>query len=249
MNILIAEDDSDMRKILRLYLEREGFRVETAENGEQAVRLLSERSFDLALLDWMMPVQDGISACREIRSLGIPVKILMLTAKGETADEIAGLSCGADDYLRKPFDIKVLLLRIRKLCRGEEVLRCGEISLNQSTGEVRRGERLAELTRTEYELLRYFMRNQRIVLSREQILNEIWGMDFEGDVRTVDTAIRRLRGKIGADAVRTLVGRGYIMEEGTDGKRLEKRRESGPQGEAGEVFEAGSGTGERTWGR
>ena len=140
---------------------------------------------DLLILDWMMPVQDGIQTCREIRALNLPIKILMLTAKGETEHEILGLTSGADDYVRKPFDIKVLLLRIKKLCRLEGILCCGDISLNQETFEVRKGGNPVVLTRTEYELLRYFLNNQRIILTREQLLNHVWGMDFEGDSRSL----------------------------------------------------------------
>lgn len=212
MNILIADDEPDMRKILRLYLEREGFRTSLASDGEEALKILLEKRMDLAVLDWMMPGMDGIAVCREIRRLNIPVKVLMLTAKGESRDEVRGLTCGADDYLRKPFDIQVLLLRIRKLCRGERILSCGEIEMNQDTGRVLRGGQEVALTRTEYELLRLFLLNQRVVLSRERILDGIWGQDFEGDARTVDTYIKRLRGKLGSGVISTRIGLGYVME-------------------------------------
>ena len=157
MHILIAEDHPDLRKILTLYLQKEGYQVSVVSNGQEAITYLMERcglkkeaknnlglTFskspsshapatlpDLLILDWMMPVQDGIQTCREIRALNLPIKILMLTAKGETEHEILGLTSGADDYVRKPFDIKVLLLRIKKLCRLEGILCCGDISLNQ----------------------------------------------------------------------------------------------------------------------
>lgn len=212
MNLLIAEDDLDMQKILALYLRREGYHVDLASNGAEAVQFLTRHPVDLVLLDWMMPVQNGLGACREIRRLGLPVKILMLTAKGQNEDEIAGLSCGADDYLRKPFDMQVLLLRIKKLCKAEGLLRCGDLTLNPATGEVTGQGRKLELTRTEFELLKYFMDNQRIVLSREQLLDRVWGMDYEGDIRTVDAHIRRLRKKIGGAYVRTRIGMGYVME-------------------------------------
>lgn len=211
MHILIAEDDPDMQKILRLYLQKEGYEVSAVSNGRDAVDFLSENQVDLVILDWMMPVQDGIRTCREIRLLRIPTKILMLTAKGESGDEIQGLTCGADDYLRKPFDIRILLLRIRKLCGTENVLSCQDILLNPDTMEVtKRGQRVV-LTKTEYELLKFFLSNQRRVLSREKLLDHIWGMDYEGDVRTVDTNIRRLRKKIGENMIQTRVGLGYVM--------------------------------------
>ncbi len=242
MHILIAEDHPDLRKILTLYLQKEGYQVPVVSNGQEAITYLMERcglkkeaknnlglTFskspsshapatlpDLLILDWMMPVQDGIQTCREIRALNLPIKILMLTAKGETEHEILGLTSGADDYVRKPFDIKVLLLRIKKLCRLEGILCCGDISLNQETFEVRKGNIPVVLTRTEYELLRYFLTNQRIILTREQLLNQVWGMDFEGDSRTVDTHIRRLRRKIGEEYIKTRIGIGYVMDDRDD---------------------------------
>ena len=242
MHILIAEDHPDLRKILTLYLQKEGYQVSVVSNGQEAITYLMERCGlkkeaknnlglpfskspsshapatlpDLLILDWMMPVQDGIQTCREIRALNLPIKILMLTAKGETEHEILGLTSGADDYVRKPFDIKVLLLRIKKLCHLEGILCCGDISLNQETFEVRKGNIPVVLTRTEYELLRYFLTNQRIILTREQLLNQVWGMDFEGDSRTVDTHIRRLRRKIGEEYIKTRIGIGYVMDDRDD---------------------------------
>jgi two-component system, OmpR family, alkaline phosphatase synthesis response regulator PhoP len=242
MHILIAEDHPDLRKILTLYLQKEGYQVSVVSNGQEAITYLMERcglkkeaknnlglTFskspsshapatlpDLLILDWMMPVQDGIQTCREIRALNLPIKILMLTAKGETEHEILGLTSGADDYVRKPFDIKVLLLRIKKLCRLEGILCCGDISLNQETFEVRKGNTRLALTKTEYEMLRYFLSNQRITLTREQLLNHAWGMDFEGDSRTVDTHIRRLRRKIGEEYIKTRIGIGYVISDRKD---------------------------------
>ena len=242
MHILIAEDHPDLRKILTLYLQKEGYQVSVVSNGQEAITYLMERcglkkeaknnlglTFskspsshapatlpDLLILDWMMPVQDGIQTCREIRALNLPIKILMLTAKGETEHEILGLTSGADDYVRKPFDIKVLLLRIKKLCRLEGILCCGDISLNQETFEVRKGNIPVVLTRTEYELLRYFLTNQRIILTREQLLNQVWGMDFEGDSRAVDIHIRRLRRKIGEEYIKTRIGIGYVISDRKD---------------------------------
>ena len=210
---MIAEDDPDMQKILALYLKKEGYDVDTVSDGQAAVQYLAKHGADLVLLDWMMPVQDGIETCRQIRDLNIPVKILMLTAKGENKHEITGLSCGADDYMRKPFDIQILLLRIKKLCNLEGVLRFRDISLNQNTFEAKKGDSPLVLTRIEFGLLCFFLRNQRMILTREQLLNNIWGMDFEGDIRTVDTHIRRLRKKIGEDYIRTRIGIGYVMGE------------------------------------
>lgn len=179
MHILIAEDDTDMQKILKLYLQKDGYVVSVVSNGKEAIAFLSEHVVDLVLLDWMMPIQDGIQTCRDIRQLHIPTKILMLTAKGENEDEVQGLICGADDYLRKPFDIQILLLRIRKLCQTEDILSYQDILLNPQTMEVtKKGERIS-LTKTEYELLKFFLVNQRRILSRDMLLDHIWGMDLK----------------------------------------------------------------------
>ena len=213
MHILIAEDDLDMQKILRLYLQKDGFEVSVVSNGKEAIDFLSEHPVDLVIMDWMMPVQDGIQTLKEIRLLNFPVKVLMLTAKGEIENEITGLTCGADDYLRKPFDIEVFLLRVKKLCRAENILKYRELLLNPATMEVSKNGQRLTLTKTEFELLHCFLGNLKTVLSREWLLNHVWGMDFEGDSRTVDTNIRRLRKKIGEDYIRTRVGMGYVMGE------------------------------------
>lgn len=211
MKLLIAEDDPEMQKILKLYLQREGYLVYVVSDGRAAVDFLTETAVDLVLLDWMMPVQNGIETLKEIRRLNLPVKVLMLTAKGANEHEITGLSCGADDYLRKPFDIQVLLLRIKKLCGTEGLLTFRGICLNPVTMEVTQNHQAVTLTKTEFELLKYFLLNQNIVLTREQLLNQVWGIDYEGDPRTVDTNIRRLRKKIGEDFIRTRIGMGYVV--------------------------------------
>lgn len=213
MKVLIVEDDCDMQKILMLYLKKEGYRVTVLSDGEEAIHYLLSHSVDLVILDWMMPKKSGIEVCKEIRTLQLPIKILMLTAKSTSDHEVLGLSCGADDYIRKPFDMKVLLLRIKKLCKQEEVLRCDELVLNQQTCEVFRLQEPLKLTKKEYELLRYLMLNYKITVTREQILNHVWGIDYEGDIRTVDTHIRRLRAKIGDEYIKTNVGMGYRLEK------------------------------------
>lgn len=211
MKILIAEDDDNMCKILKLYLQKEGYEVECVSDGEDVLNYFEHKKADLLLLDWMMPKKDGIETCKELRLMKIPVRIIMLTAKTTADNEYQGLSIGADDYIRKPFDIKVLLLRIKKLCHVEKMLRFKDISMNQDTHEVYIGDRLIDLTRKEFELLLYFLMNQNLVLSREKILDSVWGIDYDGDVRTVDTHIRRLRKKIGDSYIQTIFGMGYIM--------------------------------------
>lgn len=213
MKILIAEDEPDMQRIIRLYLQKEGYEVSVADNGTAALKMACEGGYDLLIADWMMPGMSGIQLCKEIRSCSLPLKIIMLTAKSETEDEITGLSCGADDYIRKPFEPRILLLRIKKMFQLEEILRCGDIALNGRTQTVFVGKEEIRLTQKEYLLLEVFMRNQGIVLQREVLLNRIWGEEYDGDERTLDTHIRRLRGKIGKEYITTYVGMGYRMDE------------------------------------
>lgn len=213
MRILIAEDEADMRKILRLYLERDGYEVETAGDGKEALDKLCAGHFDLLIADWMMPVMSGTLLLCQIKALSIPVKTVMLTAKGEAQDEVTGLTCGADDYIRKPFEPQVLLLRIRKLLQIEEELRCGDITLNRGLHRVMNGQEEVVLTLKEFNLLETLMKNKGITLSREALLNRVWGDDYDGDDRTVDTHIRRLRNKIGKQYITTFVGVGYRMDE------------------------------------
>lgn len=213
MRILIAEDEPDMRKIIRLYLEKEGYEVEEAADGQEAYEMLYKGHYDLLIADWMMPGMSGLRLCQEVRSCSMPVKIIMLTAKSDVESEITGLGCGADDYIRKPFEPRLLLLRIRKLCAQEEVIRCGDLTLNKRTRTVQKQDCDVKLTQKEYAMFQMFMENQGMTLSREQLLTRVWGEEYDGDERTLDTHVRRLRGKIGRDAITTFVGVGYRMEE------------------------------------
>lgn len=211
MRILVAEDDKDMQKIIYLYLKKEGYEIEVASDGKQAFERLCQENFDLVILDWMMPNMDGISVCKAIKEYKIPTKIIMLTAKIEIENEIKGLSYGADDYIRKPFEPKILLLRIKKILRVEQELSCGNITLNQETQIVKNGEQEVKLGKKEFDLLRVLLLNRGMILSRTQLLDKVWGMDYMGDERTVDTHIRRLRSKLGSKYIVTHVGLGYAM--------------------------------------
>lgn len=213
MKILIAEDEPDMQRILRLYLEREGYEVSVAANGEDAFTELCKAPYDLLIADWMMPKMNGLQLCKEVRSYALPVKIMMLTAKSENEDEIAGLTCGADDYIKKPFEPKILLLRIRRMFQLDDVITCGRLALNTKNQTVLAGNIELRLTQKEFLLLQLFMRNKGIVLSRELLLDRIWGNDYEGDERTLDTHIRRLRSKIGKEYITTFIGMGYRMDD------------------------------------
>lgn len=213
MKILIAEDDKDMRKILLLYFEKEGYEVSTAQNGKIALDLLFNTSYDLAILDWMMPEMDGIEVCQEIKKMNIPTKVLLLTAKTQTEDEIQGLKNGADEYIRKPFEPQVLLLRVKKLLNINQILTCNLLSLNIETKKVTKAGIELNLNKKEYDLLVLFLQNQGNILSREIILNKVWGMNYYGDDRTIDTHIKRLRAKIGNEYISTYRGLGYCMEK------------------------------------
>ncbi|MGL4345677.1 MAG: response regulator transcription factor [Cellulosilyticaceae bacterium] len=211
MKILIAEDELAMQKIIALYLQKEGYSVEVAKSGQEALEMLYEGRFDLVVLDWMMPEMSGITVCEEMKRLEIPTKILMLTARSETEDELLGLECGADEYLRKPFDPRVLIVRIKKLLPEPECIRCGELTVYPQKSEVLIGEAKVTLSQKELALLCYMIANQGMILSREQLLNQVWGIDYEGDDRTLDTHVGRLRRKIGERFIHTHRGMGYAL--------------------------------------
>lgn len=211
MKILIAEDDENMCKILKLYLQKEGYSVDVVLHGKDAISYLETNQVDLLLLDWMLPHKNGIEVSQEVKLMNIPTKIIMITAKTTSDNELLGLTAGADDYIRKPFDMKVLLLRIKKLCKIGSELKYKDIILNPITHQVFKSHKPLELTKKEYELLKYFLINQKMILTREQILTHVWGMDYFGEIRTVDTHITRLRKKIGQPYIQTKIGTGYIM--------------------------------------
>lgn len=221
--ILIVEDEADIRELLRFNLEREGFSVLEAADGNEALRLARQHLPDLMLLDVMMPGPNGFEVCRllgaQAETAHIPV--LMLTARGEEMDRVVGLSLGADDYVVKPFSVRELMLRIRAVLRrgtrsGESpVLERHGIRLRPDahTAEAH-GEEL-QLTATEFRLLEDLLRHAGSVRTREQLLNKVWGYSFEGYARTVDTHVRRLRAKLGhaASMLETVRGVGYRIKE------------------------------------
>lgn len=213
MKVLIAEDEMHMSKIIAMYFEKEGYEIYVAKDGEEALECLYSTVIDLVILDWMMPKVSGIEVCKEMRRLQHPAKILMLTAKSEVEDEIVGLTHGADDYIRKPFDPKILLLRAKKLIGNQEELSCNGLRVDLQTNKVYLQGAPIVLSKKELELLQCFMQNKNKILSREQLLDRVWGLDYYGDDRTVDTHIRRLRSKIGEEFIITHRGIGYSMEE------------------------------------
>nr|UWI50630.1 response regulator transcription factor [Clostridioides difficile] len=212
MNILIADDEVSMIKILCAYFKKEGFNVFTAKNGEEALNVFYENKIDLAILDWMMPVIDGIETCKEIKE-NSNTKVLMLTAKSQSEDEIEALNIGADEYIKKPFDPRVLIIRAKKLVNYKDTINIKDLKIDFESNKVFKGNDELLLTKKELELMRCLVNNKGIVLSRERLLDLVWGLDYDGDFRTVDTHIRRLRTKVGEDIIRTYRGLGYSLED------------------------------------
>lgn len=213
MKILIAEDEMYMQKIIRLYLEKEGYEVSLAQNGKDALSMLQDNSFDLLVSDWMMPQMDGLELCKEVRKLNIPIKIIMLTAKSTNMDEIDALKHGADDYIKKPFEPQILLLRIEKMFAKQNILSCGKIKLYLDNKIVKLNDEIIKTTHKEWLLLEHLMKNKGKPLTRDYLIETIWGYEYEGDERTLDTHIRRLRKKIGNKYITTFVGIGYKIDE------------------------------------
>ena len=223
--ILIVDDESDIIALIRRNVEREGYSVTSADDGMKAVELCKTEDFDLIIMDVMMPDMDGFTACKKIReSKDIPV--LMLSARGTEYDKLFGFEVGIDDYVTKPFSPKELMARVRVIinrhagampAREDPILCCGIEIDTLGRNVTVNGERV-DLTAKEYDILLILVRNKGIVLSRERILNEVWGYDYYGDDRTVDWQIKLLRGKLGTrrDCIKTIRGIGYKFEETTD---------------------------------
>lgn len=219
--LLLAEDDQSVREALERALKFEGYDVHAVGDGAQALEaLLSDDEPEVIVLDVMMPAVDGLTACRRIREKGIRTPVLMLTARHDVADRVAGLDAGADDYLVKPFDLEELLARLRALVRRgtvveseQETLVLEDMKLDLARRELYRGDMLIELTKTEFELLALLMHNQGIVLTREVIYERIWGYDFETNSKSLDVYIGYLRRKTEVDGlprlIHTVRGVGY----------------------------------------
>jgi two-component system phosphate regulon response regulator PhoB len=222
-HILLVEDDPAIAELVRYNLEAQGFRVTSAVTGEQGELLAAEDSFDLIVLDWMLPGVSGIELCRRLRQrkASQSVPILMLTARGEEGDRVRGLGTGADDYVVKPFSVPELMARVKALLRRaapqrlEDVLRAGDVVLDRAQHRVTRRAREVHLGPTEFRLLVHFMENAGRVLSRQQLLDGVWGRDAFIDGRTVDVHIGRLRKALMAgdesDPIRTVRGAGYAF--------------------------------------
>ena len=216
--ILIVEDETNIRANMAEFLQAEDFETILAKDGEEAITLFEEKKPDLVILDLMLPKIDGLEVCKHIRR-DSDVPIIMVTARDEEIDKLLGLELGADDYITKPFSPIVLSARVRaieKRChqRSEGVYRAGELSVNEIRREVCVAGQTVDLTPKEYELLIYFKNNQNIAVSRENILNAVWGYDYFGDLRTVDTHVKKLRAKLGdcGKMIETVRGFGYRFE-------------------------------------
>lgn len=220
IKILVVDDESRMRKLVRDFLVKKGFEVLEAANGEEAVELFfQDKEIALLILDVMMPKMDGWQVCREVRKYS-KVPIIMLTAKGDERDELLGFELGVDEYISKPFSPKILvaraeaLLRRANLLNTSEQMETGGIVIDKAAHRVVIDGEDIELSFKEFELLSYFVENQGIALSREKILNNVWNYDYFGDARTIDTHVKKLRSKMGekGDYIKTIWGMGYKFE-------------------------------------
>jgi two-component system, OmpR family, response regulator MprA len=223
--LLVVDDEPALREALQSSLEFEGYRVDTAPDGQAALESLARERFDAVLLDVMMPRLDGLTACRRLRQAGDHVPVLMLTARDAVGDRVSGLDAGADDYLVKPFELDELLARVRALLRrsslsgqrADDALAYADLRMDPATREVSRAGRALDLTRTEYLLLELFLNHPRQVLTRDQILGEVWGFDVEPASNSLDVYIMYLRRKTEyagePRAIHTVRGVGYVLRE------------------------------------
>ncbi|MFD0869722.1 MULTISPECIES: response regulator transcription factor [Paenibacillus] len=222
-NIMVIDDDEKITSMLRRSLVFEGYGVETANDGQEGLRKILQQDPDLIILDVMMPKVDGWEVCRRIRESGMNTPILMLTAKDEIADRVKGLDLGADDYLVKPFALEELLARVRSLLRrrterseqSSNRISFEDIILDTDTREVIRSGRRIELTTKEFDLLHLFMQNPKRVLSRDVIMDKIWGYDYSGESNVLEVYIALLRQKTeehgGSRIIQTVRGAGYVL--------------------------------------
>ncbi len=222
MTLLIVDDESRIRSLIAKYAAFEGYQTEEAENGMQAVEMCREKHYDLIIMDVMMPELDGFSAVREIRKHD-NVPVIMLSARGEEYDRIHGFELGIDDYVVKPFSPRELMMRVSAVLKrsggeekqGEDIVTLGDLTVNFTARRVTVAGKELDLSPKEYELLFYMIRNRGIALTREKLISEVWGYDFFGDDRTLDTHIKLLRRQLGpcADKITTLRGVGYRFEK------------------------------------
>ena len=221
--ILIIEDEKQMADFINLELKHEGYEVDICYDGEQGYNQAIKSNYDIILLDIMLPKINGMEVCRRLR-MKKDTPIIMLTAKGDITDRVNGLDIGADDYLTKPFEIEELLARMRVILRRKsqaveesKIIQVADLKLDLEKRQVTRNGKIIELTKKEYELLEYLMKNNGIVISREKIIETVWNYDFVGDTKIVDVFIRYLRSKIddgyNKKLINTVRGFGYVIQE------------------------------------
>lgn len=221
VQILVVDDEPAVRDAIRRALAFEGYAVRLAAEGAEALDVLASSAVDAVVLDLLMPGTDGIEVCRQLRASGDTTPVLILTARGHVADRVAGLDAGADDYLTKPFALQELLARLRALLRratnSRDILRFADLSLDVDARTVRRGERLVELTQKEFHLVELLLRHPRSVLTREFLLEEVWGYDFPTSSNSLDVYVGYVRRKLEADGeprlIHTVRGTGYVLRE------------------------------------
>jgi phosphate regulon transcriptional regulator PhoB len=223
--IYVVEDEKDIVELLQYNLEKEGYRVLSSLDGAEALKRIPEKSPDLILLDLMLPGTDGLTVCRTLKNnpKTAHIPVVMLTAKGEESDKVVGLELGADDYITKPFSVKELMARVKAVLRrfekageGSPVQKFRDLSLDRSGHHVTLKGKALDLTAKEFELLDYFLTHPGRVLTRDVLLNNVWGYDYFGTTRTVDVHVRRLREKLGpySEFLQTVKGYGYQFQEG-----------------------------------
>ena len=229
MKLLIAEDEEDLNRIIAMKLRGEGYEVDCCFDGEEALEHLLYAEYDAAVLDIAMPVMDGLETVKRLRSQGKTTPVIFLTARDTVLDRIEGLDAGASDYVVKPFSFDELLARIRAVMRTargsvSEVYELDDLSLNTRSHIVARAGKQIDLTGKEYRLLEYLLTNKNQILSRERILNHVWGYDFEGSGNVVDVYLNYVRKKIEADGQRKLIhtvrGIGYVMRVEENGEKI-----------------------------
>ncbi len=220
LKILVVDDESRMRKLVKDFLEREGHIIIEAADGMEAMDIFYEnKDIALIILDVMMPRMDGWQVCREVRALS-QVPIIMLTARGEERDELQGFELGVDEYISKPFSPKILVARVNAILKrgraaaSEDLIDAGGIVIDKAAHLVKIDDVPIDLSVKEFELLTYFVENQKMALSREKILNNVWDYDYFGDARTIDTHVKKLRSKLGekGNYIKTIWGVGYKFE-------------------------------------
>ncbi|MEL6381473.1 MAG: response regulator transcription factor [Cyanobacteria bacterium J06626_18] len=220
--ILLVEDEEKLAKFIEMELGYEGYEVTVANDGLSGLMAARDSEPDLVLLDWMMPGLSGVEVCRRLRSTGFKEPVILLTAKDDVSDRVAGLDAGADDYVVKPFSIEELLARVRAHLRRNQpqevdTLQFQDLTLNRKTREVKRNSRSIELTAKEFDLLEYLISHPRQVLTRDRILEEVWGYDFMGDSNIIEVYIRYLRLKLEAESekrlIQTVRGVGYVLKD------------------------------------